>query len=209
MPENQDRKKGVIQKLLLSFIVTLIFLGILSSIYYYFVVYKSKDNFPKVISTVNKEDLKNNGFQEVKILNNKVSYFVPEYWVVVNESQNVYGDTLNGSYAYINTNENSLGVLTDSVCDQISSQYINTVDVTLFSELIKKSSEIKTKGDFTGCLTEFSAKMSPSSKEFGITLFYIFRKDLIYTIDITSAANLESESINTETILKSITIQED
>lgn len=188
---------------LLVFLLLILILT-LGGLYYYFAVFRKRDLFPDIDPNINVERLESMNFKKISY-QGESSFYVPNKWVLLDKNTNSYGDVLSGSLAYLKAYPNSLGILSDQVCKELSvqiSKKFKNEGLYTSSDLI--SSGIYKQKNYSGCLLEYDSLIA--EKEYRVRQFYVFQKYNIYQLFIQTRKHMDSEQEISNVILDSISL---
>jgi len=196
--------KKYLKYICLVAIFSLIIILVLAGIYYYFTTFRNRELYPNTSPNIDQDRLESLNFKEIRYQGTS-AFYVPERWVLLDKNLNSYGDVLNGSLAYLRAYPNSFGILSDSVCRELTSQAnerFKSERLYLSSNLI--NSKISKQKNYSGCLMEFDSIIA--GKEFRIKQFYVFQKYNIYQVFIQTRKDLASENEVSNVVLDSISL---
>ncbi len=200
--------KSIKSKLIaIVFALLALLLIILGGFYYYVHIYKNREFYPLVKSTVNQTDLENLGFKKIDLGEGKYSFFAPTRWINIDRDLSVFGDVLTGSNAYLLKYPNSLGKLTNDICSNVIKESVDKITSGgTYSEISIVDNNVKKVGDYTGCIANVKTKVA--KKDFSIIQFYIFRKDSVYLLQTQYPSESTIEKDTADQIIRSIALSE-
>jgi hypothetical protein len=183
--------------MLFSFILAVLIIALASTVGFY--VYKDVNRYNRVKSTVDSRKLETAGYKKVDAVG--IHIYVPVKWQKPDESKNVYSDIAFGSDLQITDQKRELGHLTPKLCEAIAKEEVAGSEKVALQNTTQKVEKI---GDYPGCLIE--SRFSAETKEYSVRKFIIFRKETMFTVTHTFQNRSEIERENSDTMLKSISI---
>lgn len=185
-------------------LILLLFAGLIGfGVYYYVKIYRNRETFPQVITSVDEKSLQESGYKKIESSEGKGTIFVPQYWSQIDSSLNVYGDVLNGSNAYVKSYPNSVGRIDANTCKTFAEKSFNELKtLPTYLNATLSESGLKTLKNVEGC--HFVAVASVGQKIYEIQNFYVFSKDRIYQVFVQYPQELQSEKNSAEITLSSL-----
>jgi hypothetical protein len=175
------------------------------AIYYYFAVYRLRDQFGVKPSNVDEKQLEDSGYKKISLDSGKASFFVPNEWSQIDADLKVFGDVLTGANGYIAEYPNTLGTLNDDVCKNFVKEVFDNFQAEStykVSEL--KETKVEKRKNYSGCLANIDSSIG--GRKFKIKQFYILSEENIIQVFMQIPEDMNGREKMEETILDSVNV---
>ncbi len=205
MPPKKTYRKTLTISIMAFLVLFVVMAGF--GAWYYLERYSRRSPYPAVTSTLDEQSMKDRGYFKLQSDDKTYSFYVPFTWTLIDGSIGQWGDFLNGSNAFMRKYPNSFGIMTESVCQSMGQDSLEKLkDLRTYDNFKFESSNLKTMGDYRGCLTRYSGEIK--GKDYHVNQFFVSREKFVYVLFEQHPGELPKDSEISDTMLSSMVLSE-